>query len=173
LLQAAADWGECVQHLRAAANMNRDKMTREVVIKNLRLMRAGTELLKFGARGQPKFRQFQLTNDNQGNRYVAWSSENKRPDQTRSKFTDEHVVGCVGIASPIALRRAHMHLLKHTMAEPFFSFTGCALLHDDSSGCRYPRSAIWSAHREIPKEQPQRSRESIVLRPLRYDLAVM
>ena len=89
--------GVCVQHLRAAANMNRDKMTREVVIKNLRLMRAGTELLKFGARGQPKFRQFQLTNDNQGNRYVAWSSENKRPDQTRSKFTDEHVVGCVGI----------------------------------------------------------------------------
>lgn len=71
--------------------MNKDRLTREQVVKNLKAMRIPSELLKFGASGKPKFRTFLLTND-MGVRYLTWESQNKGKEQTRIALSDAREV---------------------------------------------------------------------------------
>lgn len=65
--------------------MNKEKFSKDILVKNLRSMKIPAQLLKFGATGKPKFRTFQLSNDNQ---YLVWDSKNKSAEQTRIKLSD-------------------------------------------------------------------------------------
>ena len=69
---------------------------RETLVKNLRAMKTPTMLLKFGANGRPKFKTFQLSEDNQ---YLLWDSKSKTAEQTRGGASSIDLVDLIAQVS--------------------------------------------------------------------------
>ena len=61
--------------------MNKDRYSRDVLLKNIMAMRTPTPLLKFGATGKPQFRNFSISADG---KFLQWEgSKKKSADEAR------------------------------------------------------------------------------------------